>query len=111
MLFQYDQLISVLMMSLAPLVLTGTALGIVGKYVYDYYVRYSKASDPRQVRWDWRGFRLTAVISLILSVILYGVILGRVKELNDSVLAFSVAAQNGFFWQAIVGEVGKRYAE
>ncbi len=96
---------------IAPLILVGAVVGIIGKYVYDYYVRYSQAADKTKVKWDWKGFWLTAVVSLLLSLILYGVILDRVRELDDNVLAFSIAAQNGFFWQAIVGELGKKYAE
>lgn len=96
---------------LRPLVLLGTALGIVAKYVYDFYSLYRQAKDPTKVKWDWKGFGLTLILSLFFSLILYGVVIGRVQGLNDNLLVFSVAAQNGFFWQAVIGEIGKKYAQ
>ena len=96
---------------LPPIIMIGAIVGVIGKYVYDFSVRYGKADDKTKVKWDWKGFWLTAIVSLVLSLLLYGVILDRVEGLEDNVLIFSIAAQNGFFWQSIVGEFAKDYGE
>jgi len=97
-----------LLKEIAPrIIVLGAMVGIVGKAIYDYYVQYMKAKDKSKVVWDWKAFGLTVVISLVLSFVIYGTILARVQELNDNMLAFSIAVQNGFFWQGLIGEIGK----
>jgi H+/Cl- antiporter ClcA len=97
-----------LLEEIAPrIIVVGAILGIVGKAVYDYYVQYQKAKDKSKVVWDWKAFGLTVLLSLVLSFVIYGTILARVQDLNDNVLAFSIAVQNGFFWQGLIGEIGK----
>jgi hypothetical protein len=49
-----------------PLIVIGIMTGVIGKYVYDYSVRYFKASDKSKVKWDSKGFWLTIVVSFFL---------------------------------------------
>jgi uncharacterized membrane-anchored protein len=74
---------------LAPLILSGIAAGVIGKYLYDYAVRYFKAVDKSKVGWDWKGFLLTALVSFVIAILMYGLVFERVR----------------------VGELGKRFAE
>ncbi len=96
---------------LAPLILIGTTSGVIGKYVHDFAVRYVKAADKSKVRWDWSGFLLTALASLIIAILVYGVVFERVREMGEALLVFSAAFQVGFFSESIIGELGKRFAE
>ena len=96
---------------LAPLILSGIATGVIGKYVYDYAVRYFKAVDKSKVGWDWKGFLLTALVSFVIAILLYGLVFEQVRVLGEALLVFSAAFQVGFFSQSIIGELGKRFAE
>jgi hypothetical protein len=52
-------------------------------------VRYFKAVDKSKVGWDWKGFLLTALVSFVIAILMYGLVFERVR----------------------VGELGKRFAE
>jgi len=96
---------------LAPLILAGIAAGVIGKYVYDFAVRYFKAVDKSKIAWDWKGFVLTVVASFVISLLLYGLVFERVRLMGEAVLVFSAAFQVGFFSESVIGELGKRFAE
>jgi hypothetical protein len=88
--------------------LIGIALGIIFKYIYDYALRYFQAENKARVIFDWKGFWLTVVLSGFLSIIMYSGLLSAVAELKSDLLVLSVAAQNGFFWQTIVGKLSEQ---
>jgi uncharacterized membrane-anchored protein len=90
-------------------IFAGIALGVIGKYFYDYAVKYFKASDKSRVAWDWKGFFITIILSLIMGFLLYGFVLEKVARLNDFWLIFSASGQAGFFSQSLIGELGKKY--
>jgi hypothetical protein len=82
--------------------LLGIVLGIVFKFVFDYYTKYTKAKDKTKIKFDKKGFWLTAVISLFLSILLYSTLLSKVAELHSDLLVLSISMQSGFFWQSIL---------
>ena len=66
------------MTSLLPLsIIGGIALGVVGKYFYDFAVMYLKAKDKDTVKWDMKGFFITVVLSAFIGFLLYGFIFER----------------------------------
>jgi len=88
-------------------VLTGTALGILGKYVYDFYWKYRAAEPGKKPKFDTRGFLWTGVVSLFFSILVYGTVLQAVAQIQDPAVAFSVAVQNGFLWESLFTEPQK----
>lgn len=88
----------------------GIAVGVIGKYFYDYAVKYFKAENKSTVIWDWKGFCITIVLSLILGFIFYGFLFEKVAKLNDFWLIASASGQAGFFSQSFIGELGKNYS-
>ncbi len=102
---------SIAMISSLPLsIIGGIALGVVGKYFYDFAVMYFKAKDKDAVRWDMKGFFITVALSAFIGFLLYGFVFEKVSKLEDFWLIFSASAQAGFFSQSIIGELSKRYA-
>ena len=93
------------------LVLFGIVLGVIGKYFYDYAVRYFKAKNKKSVTWDGEGFLITVGLSVIVAFLLYGYAFDRVAKAPDEMFAFAIAFQIGFFSQSIIGELGKRFNE
>jgi putative flippase GtrA len=87
-----------------PTALIGIALGIIFKYVYDYYLRYTKSKRKSNIKFDRKGFFLTVLLSAFLSVLLYSGFLSKVADLKSDLLVLSVAAQTGFFWQTIISD-------
>jgi hypothetical protein len=97
--------------SFLPLsIIGGIAVGVIGKYFYDFAVMYFKASDRNTVKWDMKGFLITVVLSGFMGFLLYGIIFEKVSKLEDFWLVFSASSQAGFFSQSIIGELGKKYA-
>ena len=94
-----------------PTVIWGIFIGIIGKYVYDYYVRYIKAKRKDRVKWDNKGFFLTLIVSGFISFMLYSLIFDEIQSLNDPFLVFATGVQTGFFSQSIIGELGKSYTD
>ena len=93
------------------LIIGGIVVGVVGKYIYDYAVRYFKADDKSKVTWDMKGFALTGAVSILIAFLIYGVVYDAVKALTESFVIFSSAVQSGFFSQSIIGELAKKYNE
>jgi hypothetical protein len=90
--------------------LIGMALGIIFKYFYDYSLKYFQAPDKSKVIFDWKGFKLIVLLSGFLSIIMYSGLLSTVAKLESDLLVLSVAAQNGFFWQTIIGKLSEKTA-
>jgi hypothetical protein len=88
-------------------VLIGTTLGIIFKYFYDYSISYFRATDKSTVVFDRKGFLITIVLSGFLSLILFSSVLSKIVDLKSDFLVLSVALQNGFFWQTLIGDIGK----
>jgi hypothetical protein len=91
--------------------LFGIALGIIFRFLFDYTLRYLKSKNKSQVKFDLKGFILTVILSGFLSLILYSGLLSKIAELNSDLLVLSVSVQNGFFWQTLIGEIGKKISE
>ncbi len=94
-----------------PLVIWGIIFGIIGKYIYDYYVRYIKAKRKDTVKWDNKGFFLTIIVSGFISFLIYSLIFKEIQSLDDPLLIFSTGVQTGFFSQSIIGEWGKSFGD
>lgn len=88
----------------------GIVSGVIGKYVYDFYVRYIRSENRDLIKWDWKGFGLIFLLSGFVGLILYGAVFEKVNKLDGFWLIVSAAAQAGFFSQAILGELGKKYS-
>jgi hypothetical protein len=91
--------------------LIGIALGIIAKYLYEYTIKYLRAKNKAVVRFDWKGFWLTVLLSGFLAVVMYSGLLSAVAKLENNLLILSVAAQNGFFWQTIIDKLGEEKAK
>jgi uncharacterized membrane protein YobD (UPF0266 family) len=89
--------------------LIGITLGIIFKYIYDYFLKYSKAKDKSQIAFDRKGFLLTVLLSGFLSILLYSGFLSQVADLKSDLLVLSVAIQTGFCWQTIIGDIYKSH--
>ncbi len=98
----------VIQRTLAPFTLGGIVLGVVARYLLDHYLNYVGAPVNTRVPWDWRGFFLTTVVSVPISIMMYGILFDQVRMLREDMLVFSVSAQGGFAWQSILGDLGKR---
>lgn len=88
-------------------ILIGTILGIIFRYFYEYTLEYFRAKDKAKIQFDMKGLLLTLLLSFFLSIILFSSIFGKVAELDDDLLIFSISAQNGFFWQTLIGDISK----
>lgn len=88
-------------------VLIGTAFGIIFKYFYDFSISYFKATNKSTVTFDIKGFLITVVLSGFLSIILFSSLMSKIVDLNNDFLVLSIALQNGFFWQTLIGDMAK----
>jgi Na+(H+)/acetate symporter ActP len=89
------------------LALIGIALGIIAKFFYEYTIKYLRARNKSSVRFDWKGFGLTVLLSGFLAIVMYSGLLSAVAQLKNDLLVLSVAAQNGFFWQTLIDKLGE----
>lgn len=60
------------------LAIVGIALGIIAKYFYEYTIKYLQARNKASVRFDWKGFGLTVLLSGFLAIIMYSGLLSAV---------------------------------
>lgn len=93
------------------LILGGTVVGGIGKYIYDYSVRYSKAEDKNIVKWDWKEFWLTVVVSIVTALLLYRFVFEQVSKLSDKMLVFSISTQIGFVSQFLITKMFRKLIE
>jgi hypothetical protein len=90
------------------LAVVGIALGIIAKFFYEYTIKYLRARNKASIRFDWKGFGLTVLLSGFLSIVMYSGLLSAVAQLNNNLLILSVAAQNGFFWQTLIDKLSEQ---
>jgi len=79
-------------------------LGVVAAWFWDIGSAYLASEDPNKTfQWGtWADFGIRAGLAVVVALLTFPTIYEKVgKTTKDSWIAYFLAFQNGFFWQAV----------